>query len=803
MAADLPTPLADWFAARGWAPRRHQLEMLAAARRGEHALLVAPTGAGKTLAGFLPSLAELIEAPSDRLHTLYISPLKALAVDVQRNLLRPIEEMGLPIRVETRTGDTPSERKARQRVRPPEILLTTPESLSLLLSYEDSLFLFSDLRTVVIDEVHAFATGKRGDLLALALARLQRLAPGLRRVALSATVADPDGYRAWLAPHGDIDTVALVRGDPGAEPNIQILLPEETVPWAGHSGHYAIPQVMAEIAAHRTTIVFCNTRGLAELIFQSLWKANKDNLPIGVHHGSLSVEARQRVEQAMAEGRLRALVATASLDLGVDWGDVDCVIQMGAPKGSSRLLQRIGRANHRLDEPSEAVLVPGNRFEYLEARAALDAVEAGELDEDLFRPGSLDVLAQHVMGCACAGPFDAAEMLREVRVALPYSALAEETFQRVLDFIADGGYALRAYDRFKRLTRGVDGLWRVSHPNFVAQHRLNAGIIVEEPMLEVRFRNGRRLGKLEEAFAATLVPGDTFFFAGLGLEVERVETTDLIVRATSKSARVPSYMGTRLAMSTNLAKRVRTFLWRREEWRRFPDDVREWLEAQAYRSAIPRPGQLLVETFPHEGLHHMVAYSFEGWNAHQSLGMLLTRRMEALGLKPIGFVANDYALACYGLEPVTDPRALFSADILEHEFVEWVQQSALLKRAFRDVAVIGGLVERQHPGKKKTGRQVTFSTDLIYDVLRRYEPDHLLLRAAWADARARMTDVGRLAHLLDRAAETMLHMELPRVSPLAVPVLIMIGRENVAQSSVDDALLMEAEALAEIAMRLD
>jgi len=801
--SQLPQILEDWFASRGWAPRRHQLDMLAAARAGNHALLVAPTGAGKTLAGFLPTLTELIEAPTDRLHTLYISPLKALAVDVQRNLLTPIEEMGLPIRVETRTGDTPSDRKTRQRARPPEILLTTPESLSLLLSYEDSLTLFSDLKTVVIDEVHAFATGKRGDLLALCLARLQALAPGFRRVALSATVADPDGYRAWLAPYGDIGAVTLVEGEKGAEPNIAILLPQDRVPWSGHSGIYAIQQVMAEIETHKTTIVFCNTRGLAELVFQQLWKVNELKLPIGVHHGSLSLEARRKAEQAMADGRLRALVATASLDLGVDWGDVDCVVQMGAPKGSSRLLQRIGRANHRLDEPSEAILVPGNRFEYLEARAALDAVEEGELDSDIFRPGALDVLAQHIMACACARPFIAAEMLHEVRSALPYSALDDATFDRVLNFIADGGYSLRAYDKFKRLTQGTDGLWRVSHPNFVAQHRLNAGIIVEAPMLEVRFKNGRRLGKVEENFAASLSPGDTFFFAGTALEVERIDNTDLIVRATAKQARIPSYMGARLAITANLAHRVRAFLHDYREWPRFPDDVREWLEAQQRRSALPKPDQLLVETFPHEGRHHMVAYSFEGWNAHQSLGMLITRRMEALGLKPLGFVANDYALAVYGLERITDPAALFSPDILEHEFVDWVQGSALLKRAFREVAIIGGLVERQHPGKKKTGRQVTFSTDLIYDVLRKYEPDHLLLRAAWADARARMTDVGRLAHLLDTAADVMLHIDLPRVSPLAVPVLIMIGRESLPQGMAEDSLLMEAEAIAAEAMRED
>jgi len=797
----LPAPLADWFAARGWGVRRHQFDMLAAARAGRDALLVAPTGSGKTLAGFLPTLVELIETPQDGLHTLYVSPLKALAVDVRRNLLAPIEEMGLDLKVETRTGDTPSDRKARQRVKPPQILLTTPESLSLLLSYPESATLFASLRTVVIDEVHAFATTKRGDLLSLSLARLESLAPAMRRVALSATVADVDAYRGWLSGDGDHEAVTLVKGEAGAEPSVAILIPEGRIPWAGHSGRYAAEQVMAEIETHRTTIIFCNTRSLAELIFQDLWKVNAMSLPIGIHHGSLSREARRKVEEAMAAGRLRALVATASLDLGVDWGDVDLVIQMGAPKGASRLLQRIGRANHRLDEPSEAVIVPGNRFEYLEGRAAIDAVEAGELDNDPFRAGSLDVLAQHVMAIACAGPFRAEDLLAEVRRAAPYATLTADQFDRVLGYIASGGYALKAYEKFRRLARTPDGLWRVSHPNFATQHRLNAGIIVEAPMLDVRFRNGRSLGKVEEGFGTSLSPGDCFFFMGMALEVQKIDLTDLVVRATSKPARIPTYGGARMPISTHLAERVRAFLHDPGQWPRFPDDVREWLEMQGRRSRLPAPDELLVETFPHEKRHYMVIYSFEGWNAHQSLGMLLTRRMESQGLSPLGFVSSDYALACYSIEPVADPASLFSPEILEEEFVDWVEGSALLKRAFREVAVIGGLVERQHPGKKKSGRQVTFSTDLIYDVLRRYEPDHLLLDAAWADARAKMTDVGRLGALIERAAERIVHVKLDRVSPLAVPVLVLIGRETVAQGLADDVLLIEADALAAEAMR--
>jgi len=804
--------------------------MLSASDAGKHAMLVADTGAGKTLAGFLPTLADFCpsrigdSAPPDGLHTLYISPLKALAHDVQRNLITPVAEMGLDMRIETRSGDTSSDKKKRQRERPPNVLLTTPESLSLLLSYPESFDLFAGLKRVVVDEIHAFATQKRGDLLALSLSRLQAIAPAMQRAALSATVADPAAFAAWIAPQNgklaqngqlgsDRDTVELVEGEQGAEPQVEILLPiEERVPWGGHAATWSIAQLYQRIRKNNTTLVFTNTRFLAEYIFQHLWDANEENLPIGIHHGSLSKEARRKVEDAMARCELRALVCTASLDLGVDWGDIDLVVQMGAPKGSSRLLQRIGRANHRLDQPSRALLVPGNRFEFLEATAAMEAVDEGKRDGEDFRPGGLDVLAQHVMACACAAPFEEAALLSEVRSCWPYLQVDDEAWNRVLEFVATGGYALRAYDKFKRITRDAakDGTatWRLTRPEQAHRHRMNAGIIVDSEMLEVRFRGGggkggRSLGRVEERFAASLRPGDTFRFSGVNLEVEQLRDMELIVRASAKSAMIPSYGGLRLPLTTHLAARVRGLLIDRAGWARFPDDVREWLEVQDWRSQMPGPDNLLVESFPHAKRHYTVYYTFTGWNANQSLGMLITARMEAMGLMPGGFVANDYSLAVWGLKPVDNPRLLLSPDILTEEFIDWVQDSYLLRRAFREVAVIGGLVERQHPGKRKSGRQVTFSTDLIYDVLRKYEPDHVLIEAAWADARTRMTDIGRLGDLLDTAAERLEHVVLERVSPLAVPVMVMIGRESVPQGGADDELLLEAETLAGAAMRVE
>ena len=803
----LPPELAGWFAARGWRLRRHQAEVL---ENPGHALVMADTGAGKTLAGFLPTLAafcpsQLGDAPLPRgVHTLYVSPLKALAHDVRRNLLDPIAALGLKCRAEARSGDTPAARKARQRADPPEILLTTPESLALLLSWPEAEQMFAGLQRIVIDEIHALAPGKRGDLLALGLARLQRLAPGAQRIGLSATLADPQAFREWLAPAGAAESVQLVAGEPGAPAELEVLLPDGgRVPWGGHAATWAIPQLIAEIARNRTTLIFTNTRFLAEYIFSKLWEANGENLPIGLHHGSLAVEVRRKVESAMAEGRLRALVCTSSLDLGVDWGDVDLVVQMGAPKGSSRLLQRIGRANHRLDQPSRALLVPGNRLEFIEAMAACAAVAEGTRDGEVLRPGARDVLAQHVLGCACAGPFDAAELLAEVQGAAPFRALGELEWAEVLEFVATGGYALKAYDRYRRIVQGRDGLWRLVHPDLARFHRLNAGIIVDTEMLEVRFRNGKALGRVEENFAASLGPGDTFRFAGLDLAVEGLRDGVLLVRAAKRSGTIPSYMGARIPISSHLADRVRGLLADRAGWARFPDEVREWLEMQDWRSQLPGPGRLLVESFPHHAKCYTVFHSLAGWPANQTLGMLVTRRMESLGLGPLGFVASDYALAVWSLHPVADPAALLSPTILADEFAAWVEDSYLLRRAFREVAVIGGLVERQHPGQRKSGRQVTFSTDLIYDVLRRYQPDHLLIRAAWVDARARMSDIERLASLLDRAADELVHVELERVSPLAVPLLGMIGRESLPAGQADDLLLVEAESLAALAMRPD
>ena len=815
----LPEPFAGWFLSRGWQPRPHQIELLAATREGHSMLLIAPTGAGKTLAGFLPSLTDLHARGRPKpgtvgpgLHTLYISPLKALAVDIERNLARPVEDMRLALRIETRTGDTPQHKRARQRLDPPDILLTTPEQVSLLIANGQAERFFKNLRYVIFDELHSLSASKRGHLLSLALSRLRNLSPGLVTIGLSATVAEPEDLQRWLVaqPEDGEALAGRITVAGGAKPIITMLESAERIPWSGHSARYAIPDVYEEIKRHQTTLLFVNTRSQAELLFQELWRINDDSLPIALHHGSLDAGQRRKVEAAMGRNELRAVVATSTLDLGIDWGDVDLVVHVGAPKGASRLAQRIGRANHRMDEPSRAILVPANRFEVLECKAAIDANYVGAQDTPPSGEGALDVLAQHVLGMAAAGPFAADDLYREVTSAAPYAGLDRETFDRIIDFVATGGYALKSYDRYARIRKREDGLWRISNPQVAQQYRLNIGTIIESPMLNVRLasrkatgalgRGGPTLGQVEEYFLEMLTQGDTFLFSGKVLRFEGIRESEcLVTKAWTEDPKVPSYAGGKFPLSTYLADQVRSMLADPERWRELPDQVHEWLDYQKEASMLPKRDELLIETFPDGNRNYLIAYPFEGRLAHQTLGMLLTRRLERARARPLGFVATDYSLAIWGLEDMgamiasgrLDLMNLFDEDMLGDDLDAWLADSWLLKRTFRNCAVISGLIERRHPGKEKTGRQVTVSADLIYDVLRSHEPDHILLKATQSDAATGLLDIHRLGDMLRRIKGHLRHRALDRISPLAIPVMLEIGREPVP-GEAHDAILAEA-----------
>lgn len=790
-------PVTKWLEGRGWAYHPHQLETLSAAREGKDVLLFAPTGAGKTLAGFLPALVDLVETPSppDTLHTLYISPLKALAVDVHRNLTKPIEEMEMPISVETRTGDTPANKRQRQKHKPPQMLMTTPESLALLLSYDESASYFQNLKFIIIDELHALMHTKRGDLLMLNVARLNELAPHAQRIGLSATVEDPKTAKAYLCRARKGKVIELKNK---VKPKVEILMGTDRMPWSGHMATYAIPDVYRRIKEAKMSVVFVNTRAQAELMFQHLWSVNEDNLRIAIHHGSLEKELRRKVENKMTNGEIDCVVATSSLDLGLDWADVDLVVQIGAPKGSSRLLQRIGRSNHRLDEPSQAILVPANRFEYLECLAACQAIADNELDGIEPKDGGLDVLAQHITGVACSAPFDADALYQNVITAWPYRNLTRDDFQNVLEFVKNGGYALQAYDRYARLKQTNEGLYAITSKKFVQQYRMNVGTIVESHMVKVMLKM-RTLGKIEEWFIQGLSPGDTFIFGGQVLRYDGVNQQGIQVSKTKlNSPRIPSYAGGKMPLSTQLSFRVRRMLNRSKGWQAFPEQVKDWLRLHNERSVMPDEDGLLVETFlrgaKKNKRHYLVAYTFEGRNAHQTLGFLLSKRMQRFGLKPLGFVATDYALAIWSVNPVEDMDALFHEDLMMDDLHEWLQDTPLLKRNFRAVAVIAGLIERRYPGQEKTGKQVTFSSDIIYDTLRKYEPNHILLRAAKDDALGGLIDLRRLGSLLKRIQGKITHQKLERVSPLAVPLILEISKETINRKELGEYYLEEFEA---------
>jgi ATP-dependent Lhr-like helicase len=682
------------------------------------------------------------------------------------------------------------------------MLLTTPESLALMLSYADAGEFFAGLECVVLDELHALAGTKRGDLLALGLARLNRLAPQARRVGLSATVRDPSDLRAWLSPSGvDAGQVAQIDGGEGPKPEIDILTTREYLPWSGHMAVHALGEVYERLKQAETTLIFVNTRAQAEIVFQELWRLNDDTLPIALHHGSLDVEQRRRVEAAMARGELKAVVATSSLDLGIDWAAIDLVVQVGAPKGVARLLQRIGRANHRLDAPSRALLVPANRFEVLECRAAVQAVHERTLDGEPLTAGGLDVLCQHILGMACSAPVDPDDLYAEVTTAQPYRELPRADFDDAFAFVDHGGYALKGYRKFRRMTRTDDGRYRVASIPDAQRYRMNVGTIVEAPTLKVKLKGGRVLGEIEEFFAQYLEPGDTFLFSGQLLRFERIKELNCEVTRATKAdqPKVPNYIGGRMPLSTHLAERVRGILEDRRAWADLPGAVEKWLGIQRWRSSVPGREGLLVESFPRGDKEFLVAYCFEGRNAHQTLGMLITKRMERLRLSPLGFVATDYVLAVWSLRAPSDDQVaqLFDQDILGDELEEWMDESSMLRRTFRNVGVIAGLIEKQLPGQEKSGKQVTFSADLVYDVLRKHQPDHILLRATRQDAAGGLTDIRRLSDMLGRVAGKIRHTRLERISPLAVPVLLEIGREQVHGEALDDLLDEGAQALIE------
>ncbi len=790
-----------WLKKKGWSLYDHQIETLSLIKKGFDVILHAPTGGGKTIGGFMPSIVDFINNnyKSQEFHTLYISPLKALTTDVQRNLLNPINDLKINIKVETRTSDTSTYNKAKQIRKPPNFLMTTPESFALLMARTDVINLFKYLKFVIIDELHTFFDSKRGHLLSLNVARLRSIKP-FQVIGLSATLKNTNLAKKYLSNNKN---TKLVSTHSKAAPEITILNSGNRIPWSGHSPRYALSEIYSEILKFKSSILFVNTRAQAEILFESLWAINNKNKKIAIHHGSLEKELRKKVEKEIVEGHVECVVATSSLDLGLDWGNIDLVMQIGAPKGVARLVQRIGRANHTINTPSRAILVPTNCFEYVECIAAKKCVELNFLEDEIYSEGSLDVLAQHIVGVAISQRFKKEDLYKQIKEAWPYRNLNIEDFEKTLSFVENGGYSLQAYEEYSRLRRDGE-YYEIRDKSLVTKYKMNVGTIVEAEMLRLRVGN-RYLGNIEEWFISGLSAGDTFIFGGKRLMFEKVIGNIAYAKITAlEHQKIPSFKGGNLPLSTHLSRTVRKIFSKRLEAVDLPDSLKKWSELQTKFSSFPKENEFLVETFKRKNgkqeKYYMAVHPFEGRNTHQTLGFLILRRIKKLGVQPFGFVANDYSILFSFSKEIEDIDFLFSQDILIEDLYEWLEETPLIKRLFREIAIISGLIYKNLPGNQKTGKQVTFNTDLIYEVLRKHEPHHILLKVTTENAKKDLVDLDRLSTFLFRIKNKIKINKLNRASALAFSLLFEYHKETPDKNELDDFYLekLENELLEEV-----
>ena len=770
-------------------------------KKGFDVILHAPTGGGKTIGGFMPSIDDFINNnyKSQEFHTLYISPLKALTTDVKRNLLNPINDLKINIKVETRTSDTSTYNKAKQIKKPPNFLMTTPESFALLMARTDVINLFKNLKFVIIDELHTFFDSKRGHLLSLNVARLRSIKP-FQVIGLSATLKNTSLAKKYLSNNKN---TKLVSTHSKVAPEITILNSGNRIPWSGHSPRYALSEIYSEILKFKSSILFVNTRAQAEILFESLWAINNKNKKIAIHHGSLEKDLRKKVEKEIVEGHVECVVATSSLDLGLDWGNIDLVMQIGAPKGVARLVQRIGRANHTINTPSRAILVPTNCFEYVECVAAKECVELNFLEDEKYSEGSLDVLAQHIVGVAISQKFKKEDLYKQIKEAWPYRNLNIEDFEKTLSFVENGGYSLQAYEEYSRLRRDGE-YYEIRDKSLVTKYKMNIGTIVEAEMLRLRVGN-RYLGNIEEWFISGLSAGDTFIFGGKRLMFEKVIGNIAYAKITAlEHQKIPSFKGGNLPLSTHLSKTVRKIFSKRLEAVDLPDSLKKWSELQTKFSSFPKENEFLVETFKRKNgkqeKYYMAVHPFEGRNTHQTLGFLILRRIKKLGVQPFGFVANDYSILFSFSKEIEDIDFLFSQDILIEDLYEWLEETPLIKRLFREIAIISGLIYKNLPGNQKTGKQVTFNTDLIYEVLRKHEPHHILLKITTENAKKDLVDLDRLSTFLFRIKNKIKINKLNRASALAFSLLFEYHKETPDKNELDNFYLekLENELLEEV-----
>ena len=824
-----------WFAARGWQVFDFQREAWAAYQRGESGLIHAATGTGKTLAAWMGPLIEWLGEQQPRrtgdvffdedldddaaaptivrrrprrdsapaLRVLWLTPLRALAADTVEALGAPVRSLGLPWTIETRTGDTSPTERARQRRRLPTALVTTPESVSLLLSRDDAPGLFSDLRVVVVDEWHELLGTKRGVQTELALSRLRALRPDLRVWGLSATIGNLEEAARTLLGVGPAARAArIIRGVETKDVVVDSLIPPivERFPWAGHLGTQMVPQVVASIEEGESAIVFTNTRSQTEIWYQAILAARPDWAGrIALHHGSLDRKQRDWVEEGLRRGQLRCVVATSSLDLGVDFSPVDRVLQIGSPKGVARLLQRAGRSGHQPGADSRVTCVPTNVLELIEVAAARDGIERGAIEARPLLDRPLDVLVQHLVTAALGGGFVAGELLAEVRGTRAYAELRDDEWEWSLAFVTTGGEALRGYAEYARVVAGSDGRYVVGDPTIARRHRQSIGTIVSDGAIVVQYlrRGGGALGSVEESFIARLKPGDRFTFAGKALEFVRVRDMKAWVRkASSARGAVPRWMGSRLPLSGALAEALRRKLdeasrgeWRDAEMR----TIRPIMEVQARWSRIPRTDELLIERLRTREGHHLFFFPFEGRLVHEGLAALFAWRISRLAPITFSLAANDYGFELLAPDPAPLDEALAAGLLapcnLLGDIPASLNATEMARRQFREIARVSGLVFPGLPHSGKTARQLQASSGLFFDVLQRYDPANLLLSQAHREVLERQLESSRLGRTLERLTRSRVVITEPkRTPPLAFPLLVDRTRDRISSETLGERI---------------
>lgn len=806
----------DWFASNGWTPFPFQVEAWKAYLSGQSGIVNAPTGSGKTYSLLMPIVLEFIrdradyqKAKNNGLRAIWITPIRALSKEIEYSAQRLVQDLKLPWKVGVRSGDTSVKERARQKEKPPEILITTPESLHLLLAQKGYADFFKELRVVVADEWHELLGSKRGVQVELALSRLKTVAPGLRVWGISATIGNMnEALQALLGSYYQQNNYTLIRADIEKRVEIVSVLPEsvEKMPWSGHLGIHLLEKVIEIVKGSTTTLIFTNTRSFAEIWYQKMLdKAPELSGVIAMHHGSISQDLRNWVEEQLHDAKLKAVVCTSSLDLGVDFRPVETVVQVGGPKGVARFLQRAGRSGHQPGAISRIYFVPTHSLELMEAAALREAVAKKIVEDRLPYVRSFDVLMQYLLTLAVSDGFREGDIYEEVRSTFSFASMTHDEWAWLLGFLTTGGDSLQAYNEYRKVIV-LNGLYKVENRAIAMRHRLSVGTIVGDTSLFVRFVTGKYLGTIEEGFISRLNPGDVFWFAGRNLELVRIKEMEVHVRKTNrKSGLVPSWQGGRMPLSSQLSEMIRNKIDEvvRDEGKD-PELVflKPLFELQRDRSHLPSKNEFLIEYFETNEGYHVLMYPFEGRFVHEGISALVAHRIAQIQPITFSIAMNDYGFELLSDQPIPIEEAIetnvLGIDDLSKDIQASINSTEMARRKFRDIAAISGLVFKGYPGKPVKDRHLQSSSQLFFNVFHDYEAHNLLLQQAFEEVMDFQLEEARLRRALERIARQKIRLTYPvKPTPFAFPIMVDRMREKLTSEKLEDRIRKMAIHLAD------